>query len=67
MAAHLEEKLLQRRLHIHISSRLASLVQPLQNGIGTIYVSGMMLVVVQTQLSLRDVRRESVVGVGQFG
>ena len=48
MASCLEGEFFQSGLHVYISSRLAGLVQPLQDGVSTIYVGGMMLVVVQS-------------------
>ena len=54
MAAYLEGELFQGGFHIHIRSCLAGLVQSLQKGIGTIDISGMMLVVVQTHGLLVD-------------
>ena len=47
MAAHLEGELFQGGFHIHIGSRLAGLVQLLQNGVGAVYIGCMVFVVVQ--------------------
>ena len=66
MTSCLEGEFLYGGLHVHICSRLTDLIQSLQNGISSIHVGCVVLVMMQAEKSLGDKRLKGIVIIWQL-